>query len=94
MIDILRIFAPDAPFNQKELLLIFHTFFRQLVFIKDPTGPLFSYYFYLLESISTVKSVGLLGNSGSTFSHLTNLVDLRCDDIINQVFHDFFDIIK
>lgn len=79
--DILRICAPDAPFTKPQLKLIFSSFFRQLLQIKDSNGPLFSYYFYLLESISTIKSVVLLG-------------DLNADQLVQDVFNDFFEVIK
>jgi sister-chromatid-cohesion protein PDS5 len=81
MSDIFRIYAPEAPFNEKELVQIFSVFFRQLLSVKDPAGPLFPYYFYLLETISTIKCVCLLGQLRSA------------DDLISQLFRDFFEII-
>jgi sister-chromatid-cohesion protein PDS5 len=79
--DILRLYAPDPPFTQPELLQIFKLFFKQLKNIGDPSNAYFSDYFYLLDSISTVKSVVLL-------------CELNVDDLILDIFRDFFDIIK
>ena len=79
--DIFKISAPEAPFSKPELLTIFTHFFKQLVYVKDASHPLFHFYFYLLESISTFKSVALVG-------------DLNADQIVNDIFTDFFTIIK
>jgi sister-chromatid-cohesion protein PDS5 len=59
--DILRLYAPDAPYTHTELRDIFTFFFRQL--LDGLTGSDASYYdefFQLLESLSTVKSVVLV----------------------------------
>jgi sister-chromatid-cohesion protein PDS5 len=79
--DILRLYAPDAPFTPNQLKSIFTLFFKQLHFIHDPSNTYFSNYFYLLDSMSSIKSVVLMA-------------DLNCDSLIVDVFQDFFEIIK
>ncbi|KAJ3365152.1 hypothetical protein HDU91_002300 [Kappamyces sp. JEL0680] len=80
--DILRIYAPTAPLGQKDLIHLFSCIFKQLsTGLVDTSNPLYSYYFYLLESTSTIKSVVLLG-------------DLNADALVMEAFEDFFDLIK
>ncbi|KAJ3216246.1 hypothetical protein HDU67_009756 [Dinochytrium kinnereticum] len=69
--DILRLFAPDAPYNQSDLRI--HN-------ITDTQGPFFENYFYLLESLSTVKSIVLVS-------------DINAEELVTQIFRDFFDIV-
>ncbi len=62
--DMLRLFAPNAPFTPAELRDIFQFFLHQLTMpaagLSKPTGPQYAEYFYLLESLSNVKSVVLV----------------------------------
>ena len=59
--DLLRLYAPDAPYTREELRDIFQFFFRQLTTgLKGPDSPYYSEYYHLLESLSTVKSVVLV----------------------------------
>lgn len=59
--DLLRLYAPDAPYTREELRDIFQFFFRQLTTgLKGPDSPYYNEYYHLLESLSTVKSVVLV----------------------------------
>ena len=59
--DLLRLYAPDAPYTRDELQDIFSFFFRQLTTgLKGPDSPYYNEYYHLLESLSTVKSVVLV----------------------------------
>nr|WJN24946.1 cohesin maintenance factor [Tranzscheliella williamsii] len=62
--DMLRLFAPNAPFTPAELRDIFQFFLHQLTMptagLSKPSGPQYPEYFYLLESLSNVKSVVLI----------------------------------
>ncbi|KAI0264684.1 armadillo-type protein [Gloeopeniophorella convolvens] len=81
--DILRLFAPDAPYTHNELRDIFQFFFRQLATgLKGPDSPYYNEYFHLLESLSTVKSVVLVCD-------LPNAEELMID-----VFRDFFALVR
>lgn len=81
--DILKLYAPDAPYTQDELKDIFQFFFRQLANgLKGPTAPYFDQYFYLLDSLAKCKSVVLV-------------CDLpNADELVDEVFRDFFTIVK
>ncbi|KAF8223437.1 cohesin-associated protein Pds5 [Tricholoma matsutake] len=81
--DILRLYAPDAPYTQSELRDIFQFFFRQLsTGLKGTDSAYYNEYFHLLESLSTVKSVVLV-------------CDLpTAEELMVEIFRDFFSIIK
>ncbi|KAI0646530.1 armadillo-type protein [Trametes meyenii] len=81
--DLLRLYAPDAPYTQSELRDIFQFFFRQLTTgLKGSDSPYYNEYFHLLESLSTVKSVVLV-------------CDLpNGDDLMVDIFRDFFGLVR
>ena len=81
--DLLRLYAPDAPYTQNELRDIFAFFFRQLsTGLKGPDAPYYNEYFHLLESLSTVKSVVLV-------------CDLpNADELMVDVFKSFFGMVR
>lgn len=81
--DILRLYAPDAPYTQNELKDIFQFFFRQLAAgLKGADAPYYNEYFHLLESLSTVKSVVLV-------------CDLpHADELMTEIFREFFAIVR
>jgi sister-chromatid-cohesion protein PDS5 len=81
--DILRLYAPEAPYTQHELRDIFQFFFRQLsAGFKGQDEPYFNEYFHLLESLSTVKSVVLVCDLPSA------------DELLHEIFRDLFTIVK
>jgi len=58
--DILRIFAPEAPYKEpQQIKTIFMFLIRQLYGLKDPKDPSFKRYFYLLENLAYVKSFNM-----------------------------------
>ncbi|KAF8634850.1 hypothetical protein AX17_004098 [Amanita inopinata Kibby_2008] len=81
--DILRLYAPDAPYTQGELRDIFQFFFRQFTAgLKGTDSPYYDQYFHLLESLSTVKSVVLV-------------CDLpNADELLTDIFRDFFALVR
>ncbi|KZT00644.1 uncharacterized protein LAESUDRAFT_687811 [Laetiporus sulphureus 93-53] len=81
--DLLRLYAPDAPYTHSELRDIFQFFFRQLsTGLKGPDSPYYNEYFHLLESLSTVKSVVLVCDLPSA------------DDLMVEIFRDFFGMVR
>lgn len=81
--DILRLYAPEAPYTQHELRDIFQFFFRQLsAGLKGTEEPYYNEYFHLLESLSTVKSVVLVCDLPSS------------DELLHEIFKDLFTIVK
>ncbi|KAI9511424.1 armadillo-type protein [Russula earlei] len=81
--DILRLFAPDAPYMHNELRDIFQFFFRQLATgLRGSDSPYYNEYFHLLESLSTVKSIVLV-------------CDLpNADELMVDIFRDFFVLVR
>ncbi|KAF9527490.1 cohesin-associated protein Pds5 [Crepidotus variabilis] len=81
--DILRLYAPEAPYTQHELRDIFQFFFRQLsAGFKGADEPYYTEYFHLVESLSTVKSVVLVCDLPSA------------DELLLEIFQNFFSIVK
>ncbi|KAG5519117.1 hypothetical protein PMAC_002205 [Pneumocystis sp. 'macacae'] len=60
--DILRLCAPDAPYTSSQLNNIFELFVCQLKGLTGPEMPYYAQAFYLLESLSQVKSVVLIAD--------------------------------
>ncbi|XP_076468516.1 sister chromatid cohesion protein PDS5 homolog A-like isoform X1 [Babylonia areolata] len=58
--DVFRIFAPEAPYKEQELLKeIFMFLIQQLRGLEDPESTSFKRYFYLLENLAWVKSFNI-----------------------------------
>jgi sister chromatid cohesion protein PDS5 len=81
--DILRLYAPDAPYTHTELRDIFSFFYRQLVAgLKGTDSSYYEEYFHLLESLSTVKSVVLV-------------CDLpHADELMVSIFRESFALVR
>ncbi|KAJ1912535.1 Sister chromatid cohesion protein pds5 [Tieghemiomyces parasiticus] len=78
--DVLRLYAPEAPYDDGQLRTLFEAFLQELGHLAQGDGPDFPLYFYLLESLSTVKSVVLV-------------VDLpNPEPLIVEFFRLFFDL--
>lgn len=60
IVDILRLYAPDAPYSAPELSQVFRLFFRQLNGLLDPENGYYSQYMYLATRIAEVKIAVLL----------------------------------
>ena len=62
--DILRLYAPNAPFSQAEIKILFRFLLAQLVSpsagLANADHPLYKEAVYVLDSLSTVKSVVLI----------------------------------
>jgi sister-chromatid-cohesion protein PDS5 len=81
--DVLRLYAPDAPYTSRELTDVFHFFLRQLVQnLKTSDTPYYNQYFLLLECLSTVQSTALICSLP------------KSDELIEQFFKDCFKIVR
>lgn len=78
--DILRIYAPDAPFTATELSQIFKAFFQQFKKLADTENPYFQQQNYLLKRLAEVRSVILM----------TDLPDAQ--QLIELIFEIFYDL--
>lgn len=81
--DILRLYAPNAPYTPPELQDIFEFIFHQVTAnLTGADAPYYNEYYTLLESLSSVKTVVLVCDVPSS------------DQLITTVFKDFFAIVK
>ncbi|KAF9151558.1 hypothetical protein BG015_006528 [Linnemannia schmuckeri] len=80
--DMLRLYAPDAPYNNTQLKVIFGLFVNELRHIADASSAYANMYYYLLESLSVVKSIVLI-------------TDLKnADELMTTLFRNVFDDIR
>ena len=78
--DILRIYAPDAPYTALQLSLIFQCMFQQFKRLCDPQNPFVQHQTYLLKRLAEVKSIILI----------TDLPD--SEKLIDQVFEVLYEL--
>uniref|UniRef100_D8QDI4 Uncharacterized protein n=1 Tax=Schizophyllum commune (strain H4-8 / FGSC 9210) TaxID=578458 RepID=D8QDI4_SCHCM len=77
--DILKLYAPEAPYSDDELRDIFQFFFQQLMTgLKGADSPYYDQYYYLLFSLSEVKSIVLICDIPSA------------EELMVTLFNDFF----
>lgn len=76
----------DLPLRDADVLttfsclcvqVVFELFISQLAGIRDPQGPSYVRYYYLLERLAMVKSFVLM-------------IDLKCDDLVRSLFDVLF----
>ncbi|KAG8711503.1 hypothetical protein FRC11_002628, partial [Ceratobasidium sp. 423] len=80
--DLLRLYAPDAPYTAPELKDIFQFFFRQLsTGLRGPDAPYYNEYFYLLESLASIKSIVLVCDIPAA------------DELLCTIFRNMFDLV-
>ncbi|KAK9468498.1 armadillo-type protein [Lipomyces arxii] len=90
--DILRLFAPDAPYTVEQLQDIFEQFVGQLRGLADTESPYILQYCYLLESLSQVKSIVLVADLPNGENLMTKLFqmffDMAKSDVLKNIeFH-------
>lgn len=76
--DILRLYAPDAPYNDSNLNSIFKLFLHQFDCLAHIESPYYENYVYLLERVAEVKLTALM-------TDLSNK-----DKLIYQLFETFY----
>ena len=78
--DLLRLYAPEPPYDNDVLEEVFSLFFGQLRLLSNPNDAYFNLAFYLLESLATIRTVILV-------------IDLN-QNLIVKLFRNFFQDIK
>lgn len=78
--DLLRIYAPDAPFTASELSSIFRAMFQQFKKLSDSENPYFQQQSYLLKRLAEVRSIVLV----------TDLPDNEA--LVDQIFDILYDV--
>ncbi|KAL8280687.1 hypothetical protein RQP46_007010 [Phenoliferia psychrophenolica] len=98
LVDILRLYAPEAPYTQPELKDLFQFLFRQLKHLTNATEAHFSEYFYVIESLSNVKSIVIVCDLDSADDLMADLfrqsssspknVQIAVADILSQLLEE------
>ncbi|POR37911.1 Sister chromatid cohesion protein pds5 [Tolypocladium paradoxum] len=80
LVELLRLFAPEAPFTDDQLKMMFALFVKDILpALHDPTNPYNSQHKYVLMSLTDVKSILILP-------------DLHgADDLLLRLFNSTFD---
>ncbi|KAK7425391.1 Sister chromatid cohesion protein pds5 [Neonectria magnoliae] len=80
LVDILRLYVPDAPLTDDQLKMMFTLFIKDILpALHDPTNPYDSQHKYVLMSLTDVKSILLI-----TEVH-------GADDLLLRLFNSTFD---
>ncbi|GAA5824892.1 hypothetical protein JCM11251_005384 [Rhodosporidiobolus azoricus] len=82
LVDVLRLYAPDAPYTPKELNDLFDFLIRLFRYVGSPTDPHQAEYFFIVDSLASVKSIVIV-------------CDLdHADELVERVFRESFDTIS
>ncbi|GAA5964059.1 hypothetical protein JCM3765_000885 [Sporobolomyces pararoseus] len=84
LVDILRLYAPEAPYTQVELQSLFEFLVRQFKKVGEPKDPHQSEYFYIVDSLATVKSIVLVCDLESGSEKLVEQIFSVCFDSISS----------
>ncbi|KAK5990236.1 Sister chromatid cohesion pds5-like protein [Cladobotryum mycophilum] len=80
LVDILRLFVPDAPFTDDQLKMMFGLFVKDILpALYDPNSPYDSQHKYVLMSLTDVKSILLISEIHGA------------DDLLLRLFNSTFD---
>ncbi|KAL5115366.1 Sister chromatid cohesion protein pds5 [Pleosporales sp. CAS-2024a] len=83
IVDMLRLFAPDAPYPASKLKEIFAVVIHKLLpLLADPAHPYNSQHLYMLRSLAEWKSI-LLINEIPGADHLTSALFTICFDVLS-----------
>ncbi|GAA5874265.1 hypothetical protein JCM1840_000617 [Sporobolomyces johnsonii] len=82
LVDILRLYAPQAPYTQAELRDLFDFLIRQLRYVGAPNDPHQAEYFFVVDSLASVKSIVLVCDLDAA------------DDLVESIFREAFDTIS
>ncbi|ODV64256.1 sister chromatid cohesion factor PDS5 ASCRUDRAFT_28895 [Ascoidea rubescens DSM 1968] len=74
--DLLRIYAPDAPFTANQLTDIFKLFLKNFKNLGNPDGPYYDQVVYLLKRLAEVRSIILITDLPKSESLIEKLFDL------------------
>ncbi|KAF1732147.1 Sister chromatid cohesion protein pds5 [Beauveria bassiana] len=80
LVDLLRLYVPDAPFTDEQLKMMFVLFVKEILpALHDPTNPYDSQHKYVLMSLTDVKSILLICDVHGA------------DDLLLRLFNSAFD---
>ncbi|OAQ89068.1 bimD protein [Purpureocillium lilacinum] len=82
LVDILRLFAPDAPFTDDQLKMMYTLFVKDILpALHDPSNPYSSQHKYVLVSLTDVKSILLLSDIHGADELLLRLFNSTFDGV-------------
>ncbi|KAL9053365.1 MAG: hypothetical protein Q9162_004806 [Coniocarpon cinnabarinum] len=88
LVDVLRLFAPDAPYTPAELKEIYSLFINTIIHsLSDANHPYNSQHLYIINSLAEVKSIVLLADVPGATPLITQLFR-ECFDILATSGHD------
>lgn len=77
--DILRIYAPDAPYTDGELSIIFRLFIKQFKRLADQENGYYTQQVYLITRLAEVRSIILVTDIEENTSLIENIFELFYD---------------
>ncbi|KAI5477658.1 hypothetical protein MNV49_006044 [Pseudohyphozyma bogoriensis] len=83
LVDILRLYAPEAPYTEGELRDLFQFLIRQLKNLTTPTESHYAEYYYALDSLCNVKSIVLICDLDAGDELMIELFK-QCFDSVNS----------
>ncbi|GAA6017525.1 hypothetical protein JCM11491_006853 [Sporobolomyces phaffii] len=84
LVDILRLYAPEAPYTQRDLESLFQFLVGQFKNVGDPENPHQAEYYYIVDSLATVKSIVLVCDLESGSDKLVKQIFQTCLDSISS----------
>ncbi|PLW44610.1 hypothetical protein PCASD_05126 [Puccinia coronata f. sp. avenae] len=89
--NLLRLYAPDAPYTIAELRDIFQFFFRQLRNLQPGSSqcPNQAHYLHLLESLSTVQSIVLVCDVPQSQELITEIFNVLFKMVTTEMSQNF-----
>ncbi|GJN93116.1 hypothetical protein Rhopal_006161-T1 [Rhodotorula paludigena] len=82
LVDVLRLYAPEAPYTPAQLADLFDFLVRQLRYVGNPSDPHQHEYFFVVDSLASVKSIVIVCDLDAA------------DDLVERVFRESFDTIS
>ncbi|KAH3678991.1 hypothetical protein WICMUC_001305 [Wickerhamomyces mucosus] len=77
--DILRVYAPDAPYTDRELTDIFKLFIKQFKYLSDIENGFYSQNVYLITRLAEVRSIILVTDIDNGAELIENIFQLFFD---------------
>lgn len=84
IVDILRLYAPEAPYTPAQLHDLFEFLTNQLKYAGDPKDPNQPEHFYVVDSLASVKSIVLVCDLGHADQLLSRIFTVVFDTVSSQ----------
>ncbi|GAA5863133.1 hypothetical protein JCM3774_001432 [Rhodotorula dairenensis] len=84
IVDILRLYAPEAPYTRAQLYDLFEFLTNQLRYAGDPKDPNQPEHFYVVDSLASVKSIVLVCDLDHADQLLARIFAVVFDTVSSQ----------